>query len=147
MKRIYTIFLLTLLATAVASAQKGLNVDRFFSEDYSGQKNATKVEVRGKQLQPYHLKVFRSITLRHDEATFREMERCVTADGQHTVDRETGYIAGRLFYGFYCLPPVKGTNRYLFFRNTSLRKDGQPEATIVYMEGNATLEELKKMFK
>lgn len=139
--------MMTVLAAAALMAQKGMAVERFFDGDYGRRKEATKVEVRGKRLQGYHLTLFRSVTLRADEAAFREMERSVAADGNAAVDKETGYMGDRLFYGFYCLPPVRGANRYLFFRNASLRPGGEPEATIVYMEGHATLEELKKMFR
>ena len=54
-----------------------------------------------------------------------------------------------LYYGFYCFPPQDESYRYLFYRNTSVVPDGgkKPEVTVVYMEGQVTLEELKQMFK
>ena len=41
----------------------------------------------------------------------------------------------------------KETNQYLFFRNASLRNPDYPEVIVIYMEGAATLEELKEMFQ
>lgn len=147
MRRIVSTALAAALTIGAAMAQKGLCVTRFFDGEYGRRKDVVRVEVRGSRLKPYGLKVFRSVTLHDDGAALAEMERCVADDGRAAVDRETGHVAGRLYYGFYCLPPDGGTNRYLFFRNASLRRGGRSEATLVYMEGNATLEDLKRMFE
>ena len=45
--------------------------------------------------------------------------------------------------------PKNESYRYLFYRNTSVvpNSNKKPEVTVVYMEGQVTLEELKQMFK
>ena len=78
-----------------------------------------------------------------------EIEALVVKDAETAVDKEVGKIGTQLYYGFYCFSPQDESYRYLFFRNTSVVPDGEkkPEVTVVYMEGQVTLEELKQMFK
>jgi hypothetical protein len=66
---------------------------------------------------------------------------------KNAVSKETGRIGENLYYGFYCFPAHKGNLRYVFYRNSSLREVESNEVTLVYIEGNVTMEELKKMFK
>ena len=78
---------------------------------------------------------------------FERMERLVVADEKNAVSKETGRIGEKLYYGFYCFPAHMGNLRYVFYRNSSLREVESNEVTLVYIEGNVTMEELKKMFK
>jgi hypothetical protein len=78
---------------------------------------------------------------------FDELEGIVESDSKKAIDKECGYINGKLYYGFYQFKPANGKYRYIFYRNSSLRDDEPDEVTIVYMEGYPTLEELKKMFR
>jgi hypothetical protein len=136
-----------LLVAPPLTAQTGLNVNRLFDGRYRGQKNAIEVLVKGKKLQPYKLTLFRSLTLKDAGAQIGEMEQLVRLDGAKAVDKETGLIGQHLYYGFYRFAATKGKYRYLFFRNNTLRNPQSPEATVVYMEGYATLAEMKSMFK
>ena len=61
--------------------------------------------------------------------------------------KESGKVGGRLYYGFFCIPGEKSPFRYIFFKNKALTSPENPEITLVYMEGEATLEELKRMFE
>lgn len=110
---------------------------------------AVEVFIKGKELKKYNLSLFRSLTVTNAPAVFREMETLVCKDAESAVDKEVGTIGNRLYYGFYCFPEQEGTFRYLFYRNTSVKRerDQQPEATVVYMEGQVTLEELKQLFQ
>jgi len=77
------------------------------------------------------------------------METLVCQDAKSAVDKEVGTIGNRLYYGFYCFSEEEGTLRYLFYRNTPVKPEREklPEATVVYMEGQVTLEELKQLFQ
>ena len=79
----------------------------------------------------------------------QHMERRVTEDGKSATKKEVAMIGGRLYYGFYVLPPKdKNTNRYLFYRNNILKPEAKPqEIMLVYIEGAASPDELKKIFK
>ena len=59
-----------------------------------------------------------------------------------------GVKQGKLQYAFYVFRHKKSkTYRYIFFRNNKPEQDAVTDVTLVYMEGKATLGELKQMFK
>ncbi len=132
---------------AAAWAQESLHIGKLFDGRYNRQKNTIEVLVKGKKLKPYNLTLFRSLTIKGDSAERNRVEQLVLQDATGAVDKETGKIGGHLYYGFFRYPQKDGVFRYLFFKNSALRKSEEPEVSIVYMEGYATLEELKEMFK
>lgn len=147
MKRFLLFITLLTIVTGIASAQAGLAVDRLFGSQYKKQKNAIEVMVRGRELRPYKLTLFRSITVKGNTDEFFAIEQCVRQDAAKATDKETGMIGNHIYYGFYLLPWTGAQHRYLFFRNSSLHRGGAREATLVYMEGTATIDELKNMFR
>lgn len=147
MKQMIVWIVFSCLAAPELWGQEGLNVSRLFDGQYKQQTNAIEVLVKGRKLKPYNLTLFRSLTVKNSPKEFQQIEELVVQDGLQALDKETGMIGGKLYYGFYRLPPKGERYRYLFFRNSSLRKVESDEVTVVYMEGYATLEELKQMFK
>lgn len=147
MKQNILLLILVFMTVPKLYAQDGLNVSRLFDGQYKQKTNAIEVLVKGRKLEPYKLTLFRSLTVKNAPVEFDQIEELVTRDGREALDKETGMIGGRLYYGFYRLPPKGECYRYLFFRNSSLRKVESDEVTVVYMEGYATLEELKQIFK
>ncbi len=131
------------------SAQKGMHVEALFDGRFKQDKRAVEVLIKGKELKKYRLTLFRSLTVTDAPALSKEIETLVSRDAEAAVDKEVGKVGTRLYYGFYCFPPEKESYRYLFYRNTSVLPDNtkKPEVTIVYMEGQVTLEELKQMFR
>lgn len=139
-----------LLLTLPMAAQKGMQVEELFDGRFKKDHRAVEVLIKGKELKKYHLTLFRSLTISNAPKVFEQMETLVRKDAAHAIDKEVGTISNRLYYGFYCFPTQKDdTYRYLFYRNTAVKPDSgkQPEATLVYMEGQVTLEELKRMFQ
>lgn len=147
MKRMILILMLALGPFVGAWSQDGLHIASLFDGSYKRKDNAVEVIVKGEQLKPYDLRLFRSLTVKNDPKDFERIERLVEQDVRNAVSKETGRIGERLYYGFYCLPPKNGCYRYLFYRNSSLRKVEANELTLIYMEGNVTMDMLKKMFK
>ena len=147
MKRIFTIIVLMLALVVEAQSQTGLQIAGLFNGQYKRKNNAIEVVVKGKQLERYRLKVFRSLTVKNDPKDFERIEKLVEQDAKNAISKETGRIGERLYYAFYCFPPEKNHYRYLFYRNSSLRKTEPNELTLIYMEGNVTMDELKVMFK
>lgn len=148
MKVKMALWLLSLFMGLPLSAQQGLHIEPLFNGQYRNQKGATEVLMKGRKLQPYKLTLFRSLTLPTGVANVRNIERMVHADASAAIDKEVGIGKNRLYYGFYQLKPRNGKRRYLFYRNNSLNpgKSKQPTLTIIYMEGSATIEELKRNF-
>lgn len=143
MKNYLFTIILSLLCISSVKAQEGLNVSPLFN----GHKYTfTGAHLEGRYLKPYNLTLFKSITT-GKESIYDEIEQLVEKDGKSTIDKECGYINGKLYYAFYLFKPKQNKYRYLFYRNSSLRKEEANEVTLVYIEGYVTLEELKKMFK
>ena len=136
MRKLLTIILLAICAIS-ANAQKGLEVSRLFEGEGKWKLKFSAA---------YNLTLFRSITT-GDSRLYDEIEQAVNKDAQKTIDKECGHIDGRLYYGFFIFEPRGNKYRYLFYRNSSLRSNEPNEVTVVYMEGYATLEELKKTFR
>ena len=147
MKKVFTIIILMLAFVVEAQSQTSLQIAELFNGSYKRKDNAIEVVVKGNQLERYKLEVFRSLTIKNDPKDFERIEKLVEQDEKHAISKETGHIGERLYYAFYCFSPQKGRFRYIFYRNSSLRKTESNELTLIYMEGNATMDELKVMFK
>lgn len=147
MKRIFIIIILMFGWLMEGWSQEGLHIDELFNGQYKRKDNAIEVVVKGYRLERYRLKVFRSLTVKNDPKDFERIEKLVLQDEKNAVSKETGHIGERLYYAFYCLPSDKEHYRYIFYRNSSLRKVEDNELTLIYMEGNVTMDELKMMFK
>lgn len=147
MKRIFIIIILMFGWLMEGWSQEGLHIDELFNGQYKRKDNAIEVVVKGHWLERYRLKVFRSLTVKNDPKDFERIENLVLQDEKNAVSKETGHIGERLYYAFYCLPSDKEHYRYIFYRNSSLRKVEDNELTLIYMEGNVTMDELKMMFK
>ena len=147
MKKVFTIIILMLAFVVEAQSQTNLQIAELFNGSYKRKNNAIEVVVKGNQLERYKLEVFRSLTIKNDPKDFERIEKLVEQDEKHAISKETGHIGERLYYAFYCFSPQKGRFRYIFYRNSSLRKTESNELTLIYMEGNVTMDELKVMFK
>lgn len=147
MKKVFTIIILMLAFVVEAQSQTNLQIAELFNGSYKRKDNAIEVVVKGNQLERYKLEVFRSLTIKNDPKDFERIEKLVEQDEKHAISKETGHIGERLYYAFYCFSPQKGRFRYIFYRNSSLRKTESNELTLIYMEGNVTMDELKVMFK
>ena len=151
MKRILSFILFSLCLTSVV-AQKDLKIAVYFSEPYLKIEGLSSVHIEGDNLNSYNLSLFRSITLTPEstpDASRKLIEKRVMEDGKLATKKEVVMMGGRLYYGFYVLPPRdKKTNRYIFYRNNVLKPEAQPqEIMLVYIEGHASPDELKKIFK
>lgn len=148
MKHHILLGLLLLLFCLPLQAQKNLHIASLFDGQYRDRKDATEVLMKGRKLVPYKLTLFRSLTLNTTTVNVAQIEKLVRADGATAIDKEAGSRGGRLYYAFYQLKPAGDTRRYLFFRNNSLQTGSGKKntLTVIYMEGTATIEELKHTF-
>lgn len=144
-KSIIMMTLMTLfLLPALASAQESLHIAPYFDGRFNKSRQVVTLLAKGKPLKSYNLTLYRSMTFESTMPVTQKIEEAVLADGKQAIDKETGYIDGRLLYGFYCLKPVKGQKqplRYIFWRRTD------EKCILVYMEGSASLDSIKKMFQ
>lgn len=146
MKRRVILFLLWCCVLIPLSAQDGLQVAALFDGRYRKCPDVIEVMLQGKKVKPYGLTLFRSLTLPAHTADVSYVESLVKSDGARAGDKEVGMKGRRLYYGFYGLPSRNNLNRYIFYRNNSLQTGKKPVLTIIYMEGTATIAELKARF-
>lgn len=148
MKKAVLLMILALGLAVSATAQDGMAVARLFGGDYRKQPNVTEVVMKGKAvMKRAGLEVFHSVTVSDDPALAATMEQLVEADAKNATDKEVGMRGGKMYYGFFAFKGTNGKNRYLFFRNDLLRKGAEPRTSVVYMEGKATMRELREFFK
>lgn len=146
MKRRFLLSILLSLMALPLLAQKGMAIQELFDGRYKDRQGATEVLVKGRKLKPYGLTLFRSLTFRPSKVEIQRIEQLVRTDARRASDKDTDTQNGRLFYGFYGFPPTDGRYCYLFYRNDGARSGRLTEVTVVYMEGTATAEQLKRMF-
>lgn len=139
--------IITIIACIFAFAAEAQSVEASHIFKGRSMRHEESTCTEGKSLKPYKLTLFSTATTQ-DRRHFKYIEEVIESNEYKAIDKECGYINGRLYYGFYQFKPnKKGRYRYIFYRNSSLREDEPCEITVVYMEGYPTLAELKKMFQ
>lgn len=150
MKRIITILLLIVLSLTGFAQSSNLHISQFMSNNQKRKTEGTReLYVSGKKVAPYNLRFYHSFTLTDKgkyEALAKQMETAVRADGKTALDREIVEMGGRLYYAVITLTPRDEINRYIFYKDTTLKGAGK-EVIVVYMEGTATIAEIEKKFK
>ncbi|MBQ3731131.1 MAG: hypothetical protein II905_05235 [Muribaculaceae bacterium] len=147
MKRITIIILTCLLTSMAAMAQKGLNINRLFDGRFKKATGATEIIVTGYQAREIGLTIYHSLSVT-DKGQAELVEGLVIKDGSQAVDKEVEYRNGQLYYGFYTLKKIKGENRYIFYLNQNLaRKSPKAVVTLIYMEGEASADKIKKLIR
>lgn len=139
---------IVLAAMAPLSAQNGLHVAGAFGGTFQKQKDATEVLLRGYKVSAYNLSLYRSLVLSATNSNVIHIERMVRADGKCAVDKEVNTYGGHISYALYQLKPENDLRRYIFYHNeaASTRKPSAPKITLIYMEGKATIDALKRSF-
>ena len=136
MKRFLLITLLLFLPIGwLLMAQSSFAVKKVFDGKVLGSKAVVETMISGRQLASYHLDSFHS--LRYSAV----VEELVLADATHAAEKETVFVDGKLTYAVLAFQSDPDGNEYICYQN-----DGTT-ATLVYMYGSATLDELKNIFK
>ena len=147
MKRITIIILTCLLTTMAAMAQTGLNINRLFDGRYKKAAGATEIIVTGSQAYEIGLTIYHSVSVT-DKTQAEIIENLVVKDGVQAIEKEVEYRNGQLYYGFYTMKKSKRDNRYIFYLNQNLaRKSPKNIVTLIYMEGIASQDEIKKLIR
>ena len=147
MKRTTIIILACMLTTMAAMAQTGLNINHLFDGRYKKAAGATEIIVTGSQAHEIGLTVYHSVSVT-DKTQAEIIENLVVKDGAQAIDKEVEYRNGQLYYGFYTMKKMKRDNRYIFYLNQNLaRKSPKNVVTLIYMEGRASANEIKKLIR
>lgn len=136
-----------LLASLAATAQKGLYINSLFDGRFKKATGATEIIVTGYQAREIGLDVYHSLSVT-DKGQAELVESLVVKDGVQAIDKEVEFRSGQLYYGFYTMKKAKGNNRYIFYLNQRLaRKSPKNVITLIYMEGEASVEQIKKLIR
>lgn len=135
-----------LLYTGAAFAQKGLNCYPVFQGKVIPERQMIMTEVRGDGMATYKLSYYRSVRFQVDTLTARKVAAMVEADAHAAVSAETEKTGELLTYGLVQLKPLGITRRYLCYQARPTGYHGWV-ITIIYLEGSATLQDLRSMFE
>lgn len=146
--------LISLIIFALAlplSAQDGLEINRIFKGEIVSETAMKESLVKGDNLAPYKLRVLHTAKFtvgnsrRNEvEALFEEDMKGRLSDDDENLELE--YRDGHLYYAIVQLPDSKkGLHRYICYQCRQAM--GGNGITLVYMEGKASLADLRKTFK
>lgn len=136
MKKIVTLILIILSPHLGLWAQKGLAIQAAFDE-LSVKKNATEVVMSGKRLKDFHLSFFHSLEIKNPSANDQQrIALLVQTDAAQAILREE--TPG---HSFYELPQRKGNHNYILYRQSGTA------ITLIYIEGKASLNQIKSYFQ
>lgn len=142
MKRFLLITLLLFLPIGwLLMAQSSFAVKKVFDGKVLGSKAVVETMISGRQLASYHLDSFHSLRYSAGVEEAAVVEELVLADATHAAEKETLFVDGKLTYAVLAFQSDPDGNEYICYQN-----DGTT-ATLVYMYGSATLDELKNIFK
>lgn len=146
MKKIIIFLMFLLLSTGAAFAQKGLNSLPVFQGEVIPERQMVMTEVRGDGMATYKLSYYRSVRFQVDTLTARKVAALVEADALTADSAETEKTGELLTYGLVQLKPLGITRRYLCYQARPTTFHGWM-ITIIYLEGSATLQDLRSMFE
>lgn len=147
MKLRIILLLLTLLLPLALSAQK-LNIDKVLDGRYKKNPNTTDVVYRGQHLFNLPVDYYHSLTVVNDEQLMNVVVEAFLADEKMTADKEMTKVGQHLFFGFYRMKYNGETNRFILLKDMRYSPSAKKkQVTLIYMEGNCTIDQIKKMFK
>lgn len=154
MKNVILTLLLLLLPLSLA-AQYDLAISKVLNGRYRKNKHTTNVEITSERLLEYHLDYYHSLTATDDDEIMDAIAAAVMADEPLSIEKDFSTIGTKLYYGFFQmkddLPSTSShkptVHRYIFFRDMRQSPDHPASTvTLIYMEGEATLDFLKRKF-
>lgn len=145
--RLILLALLWATAAAAASAQTGYHANELFDR-YHKQPHVTETLYRRPQQEDGLIALFHSISVEASSSELLRMEAPLRRDAAQAAAQETGTVGGHLYYAFLQFPSRSGRAKfdYLIFRNRSLKGKHQ-DATLIYLESDATLAQIRNKFK
>lgn len=144
-RKVFLIVALCLFALMPAYAQKGLQIDSLFNGKLVNVSTMTESIVSGKKLNPYNLDYFRSVRFVADDGKIAKVATLIRNDSMIAEEKDMESEGGRLVYALLKFPRKMDKNRYVGYQVK--RIGGSDYVTVVYMEGAATVEDLKVIFK
>lgn len=135
-----------LLFAGAAYAQRGLNCYPVFRGKVIPERQMVVTEVRGDGMATYKLNHYKGLRFQVDTQTAAKVAALVEADAIAAESAETEKTGEMLTYALARLKSRGRTRRYLCYQ---AKNDGYGgwSITLLYLEGSATLEDLRSMFE
>lgn len=127
--------------TLSAYAQEDLQIASLFKK-YGKQKDVTYVELNGSILRSYRMTAYRSLVFKDVTPYKADIVQCLKQDvaGQQVTKTQEITESGQLLSAYYQLSKKNKLNRYILYKVGK-----QNSATLIYIEGTLSEEELMKM--
>ena len=134
-----------LLFSGAAFAQRGLNCYPVFKGKIVPAKRMVITQARGGSMATYKLDYYHSVQFQTDEATAGKVAELIQADAAEAQSAETEMTGELLTYALVQPTPYARVRRYLCYQARPIGPAWM--ITILYLEGSATLEDLRSMFE
>lgn len=155
MKRLLTIYLMLLGIALCATAQEGLHINEIFEGKLIDREVMRESLIKGESLASYKLNVLHTIKFaasskeraRVDALFTKDMEGSISDDeSDMEYESEVEYVGNFIYYAIVQLTDTKkGRHRYICYQ--CREKSDHYDITIAYIEGKASLADLRKTFK
>ncbi len=146
MKKTIIILTLLLLLPLAARSQDRLRSSAVFDGKIVPKDRMVETLVKGEYLRDYDLTLFRSVRMDVDDADLESISALILNDASDAVSKETEVEHNRLKYALIALEPDKDSRCFLCFQSKPSDDEGLTSVIVVYMEGDTTLTNLRKMF-
>lgn len=163
MMKKYLCILIMMGISLCMMAQKELRINEVFSGKMISSKNVTETLIQGKSLESCKLDKLHTIKLNATEHERNDIEKLFKADikdatgiNDDVVESRNNYIRnndnmeleirnGHIYYAVVQLQDFRGKHRFVCYQ---CKKTGDEyKITLAYMRGEASMNELRKMFK
>ena len=134
-----------------ASAQKGLCINEVFEGKLIEKQRMGESLVKGENLAPYNLKVLHTVKFGANDEERARVDQLFTEDMKERISDDDSNMElesrdGFIYYAIVELTDIKeGLHRYICYQCKG--KSKYYDLTLVYMEGEATLSDLRTTFK
>ena len=140
------LFAFSLLLPLAAIAQDRLRSNAVFEGEIVPKARLVETLVKGDHLKDYGLSLFRSVRMDVDDADLDRISALILADAADAVSKETEIDHNRLRYALFAFEPDHGNRYFLCFQSRPAAEKDATSVIVVYMEGDTTLTNLKRMF-
>ena len=146
MKKKLILFTLFLLLPLAVWSQDRLRSNAVFEGKVVPKARMVETLVKGEYLKDYDLTLFRSVRMDVDDADLERISSLVLADAADAVSKETEIEHNCLRYALVAFEPTLGSRCFLCFQSRPSAEGDATSVIVVYMEGDTTLTNLKRLF-
>ena len=146
MEKKLIILTLLLLLPLAALSQDRLRSSAVFEGKVVPKDRMVETIVKGDYLKDYGLSLFRSVRMDVDDEDLESISALILEDASDAASKETEIDHNRLSYALIAFEPDSGSRNFLCFQSKPSAEGAGTSVIVVYMEGDTTLTNLRKMF-